>query len=254
MSGTRSGLLSASIFLESRSILNVAYEELTAIRAAEAKQSLLAQLASRTVSLVHHESRMPAKKVRATSKSALPLTASHPSLLVGGTDQTLRRVTLGLAVLGWVLADIRAGFGKLVHVSPFQYVALQAIARVTADEPWTTQSVARHFRVTKAFVSMELKPLIAKDLIRADPTAADKRSKIFSLTEHGTHALVALAPVQQKINDLLYSQFDSAGLVQLSETIERMLTDAEQASEYLKQLLARRKFEIGLSDDTEREQ
>ncbi|SFQ04944.1 DNA-binding transcriptional regulator, MarR family [Variovorax sp. 770b2] len=187
---------------------------------------------------------MPAKKISATSKSALPFTASHASLLVGGTDQTLRRVTLGLAVLGWVLADIRAGFGKLVHVSPFQYVALQAIARVTTDDPWTTQSVARHFRVTKAFVSMELKPLIAKDLIRADPTANDKRSKIFSLTEHGTHALVALAPVQQKINDLLYSQFDSAGLVQLGETIERMLTDAEQASEYLKQLLASRKFEI----------
>ena len=181
------------------------------------------------------------KKSRPRPKS-LPLTTSNPALLVDGTDQTLRRLTLAFAVLGWQLAEIRNDFGKLVHVSPFQYVMLQAIARVETDEPWTARSLARHFRVTNAFVSMELRSLLEKELVQAEPNADDRRSKLLSLTPQGAQALTTLAPVQQKVNDILYSQFDSAGLTRQCEQIERMAADAEKAIDYLREVLATRTF------------
>lgn len=178
------------------------------------------------------------------AKIALPLTASNPALLIDGTDKVLRRMTLSFAVLSWQLADIRAGFGKLVDVSPFQYVALQAIARVEMEEPWTARSLAKHFRVTNAYVSMELRGLIDREYIQTQPSEQDRRTKFLSLTPKGVRALTAMAPAQQKVNDLLYSQFDAKSLTKQCAIIERMTQDAEEASNYLKHLKANRKIGI----------
>lgn len=168
---------------------------------------------------------------------------SSPALLVDGSEQTLRRVTLGFAVLGWLLADIRAAFGQLVHLSPFQYVALQAIARVAAESPWTSRSLAAHFHVSNAFVSMEIRPLVDKELLASQPSPEDRRSKLLTITDKGMELLVKLAPVQQKVNDLLYSQFDQASLARQHRVIERMTQDAEQARSYLREVLESRRFE-----------
>lgn len=184
-----------------------------------------------------------AKKRKAHDDQTLPPTASSPALLAGGSDQTLRRLTLGFAVLGWLLADIRASFGKLVDVSPFQYVALQAIARVARDEPWTMRALAQHFRVTNAFVSMEIRPLIEKGLLAAQPSPDDRRVKFLTLSPKGVQALTDLAPVQQKVNDMLYAQFDAKTLALQCQTIEQMIKDAEQANQYLKQRLSNRAIE-----------
>jgi DNA-binding MarR family transcriptional regulator len=162
---------------------------------------------------------------------------------VDGSDQVLRRLTLAFAVLGWQLADIRGKFGKLVHVSPFQYVVLQAIARVETDEPWTVASLAAHFHVTKAYVSMELRPLLAKALVQAVPDPDDGRSRHLSLTPDGADALASMVPVQQKVNDLLYSQYDEESLSKQCLAIERMVADAQKANDYLSRVLTNRRFE-----------
>ena len=173
----------------------------------------------------------------------LPPTVSDPALLVDGTEQTLRRVTLGFAVLGWLLADIRASFGQLVHLSPFQYVALQAIARVASDTPWTSRSLAIHFHVSNAYVSMETRPLVKQELLSSQPSPEDRRAKFLAVTAKGTQLLTALAPVQQKVNNMLYSQFDQSSLAQQYRVIERMTQDAEQARGYLREVLSSRRFE-----------
>lgn len=186
---------------------------------------------------------MAKQSAKKKSESAkLPLTASNPSLLVDDTDQILRRLTLGFAVLGWLLSDIRTSFGKLIHLSPFQYVALQAIARLEHEEPWTTRILAAHFRVTNAYISMELRPLIRDGLLNSQNSSDDKRIKFLSITEDGLALLRTLSPVQQKVNDCLYSQFDQKSLAQQCETIERMVKDAEHAKSYLQDLLATRSF------------
>lgn len=184
--------------------------------------------------------KQPTKKQSESAK--LPLTASNPSLLVDESDQVLRRLTLGFAVLGWLLSDIRTSFGKLIHLSPFQYVALQAIARLEHEEPWTTRILATHFRVTNAYISMELRPLLKQGLLNSESSPDDKRIKFLSITAEGLELLRTLSPVQQKVNDCLYSQFDQKGLTQQCLTIERMVKDAEQAKAYLQDLLATRSF------------
>ena len=181
-----------------------------------------------------------APRPRRPSRKRLPLTTSNPKLLIEGSDQTLRRLALAFAVLGWQLSDIRNGFAKLVHVSPFQYVTLQAIARVETDEPWTARSLARHFHVTNAFVSMELRGLLLKKLLQATPSPDDKRLKHLALTPLGAQALSEMAPVQQKVNDLLYRQFDAQSLAHQCHLIERMATDAQDALTYLHQVLETR--------------
>lgn len=182
------------------------------------------------------------KKKGTAATQALPLTASKPELLVDGSDQTLRRLTLGFAVLGWLLTDVREGFAKLLGISPFQYVALQAIARVQSDEPWTARSLATHFRVTTPYVSMELRPLISKGYLSAQASPQDRRFKILTVTAEGAALLTRLAPIQQQVNNTLYGQFDQAGLVKQYETIERMIRDAEAADAFLKQTLLSRQI------------
>lgn len=181
-------------------------------------------------------------KTRSNPPSArrLPLTASRQELLVDGNDQTLRRMTLGFAVLGWLLTDIRGGFSKLLDISPFQYVALQAIARVQPDEPWTTRSLAEHFHVTTPYISVELRGLLSKNYLEAQPSLLDRRSKHLVVTPSGVELLTWLAPVQQHVNDTLYQQFDSEGLVRQCEVIEQMIKDAQAADQYLRALVAER--------------
>lgn len=170
----------------------------------------------------------------------LPPTASRPELLVEGKDQTLRKITLGFAVLGWILADIREGFARLLNITPFQYVALQAIARVETEEPWTTRSLAKHFHVTNPYVSVELRGLLTKNYVQAHPSSVDRRSKHLVLTPAGAELLSWLAPVQQHVNDTLYQQFDGKALVKQFKVIETMIKDAEAADQYLRQLAAER--------------
>jgi len=169
----------------------------------------------------------------ASSRRVLPPTVSNPELLVDGSDQTIRRLTLGFAVLGWLLVDIRSGFGKIIKVSPFQYVSLQAIARITPEEPWTVRSIAQHFRVSKAHVSVELHRLIKKGYILSKTNPADKRSKYLTISDKGLALLESMASTQQEINDRLYSQFDQKTLVEQCQRIERMIEDAERAREHL---------------------
>ncbi|MGO3122580.1 MAG: MarR family winged helix-turn-helix transcriptional regulator [Advenella sp.] len=174
--------------------------------------------------------------------TTLPLTASQPSLLPDGSDQVLRHLTLGFAVLGWQLIDIRASFGKLLHLSPFQYVALQAIARIDNNEPWTTRFLAKHFRVTNAYVSMEIRPLVQQGLISSLANPDDKRVKLLSVTPKGNSLLTKLAPIQQQVNDRLFSQFNEARLLEQCRTIERMIEDAERAKKHLQDVLSNRGF------------
>jgi len=185
---------------------------------------------------------MAKKKADPTATPSLPLTISNPALLVDDSDQVLRRLALNFAVLGWLLSDIRSSFGKLIHLSPFQYVALQAIARLEHDEPWTTRVLASHFRVSTAYISMELRPLLKQGLLSSQSNPEDKRIKFLSITEQGLDLLRSLSPVQQTVNDRLYAQFDRESLLKQSQTIESMIQDAEQARGYLQELLATRSF------------
>lgn len=84
--------------------------------------------------------------------------------------------------------------------------------------------------------------MLKKKLVQANPSPKDRRSKDLSLTPEGEAALTALAPVQQKVNDLLYAQFDGEQLVRQCRLIERMSTDAETALTYLRQVLDARTF------------
>jgi DNA-binding MarR family transcriptional regulator len=149
-------------------------------------------------------------------------------------------MTLAFAVLGWMLADIREGFARLLDITPFQYVALQAIARVETDEPWTTRTLAKHFHVTNPYVSVELRGLLSKNYIEAQPSSVDRRSKHLLLTPAGAELLSWLAPVQQHVNDTLYGQFDGKALVRQFQVIETMIKDAEVADKYLRALAAER--------------
>lgn len=85
-------------------------------------------------------------------------------------------------------------------------------------------------------MSIELRPLIAKGYLSAEPLATDRRLKILALTERGAELLTRLAQVQQKVNDTLYRQFTSQGLVAQCETIEKMIGSAEQANHFLESL------------------
>lgn len=173
---------------------------------------------------------MKAKKELA---SALPATCSKRELMIDGNDLYLRRTIDNLSTLSWLLERIRSSLSEAVGVSPFQYKVLQTIGRLPMDTGWSIGALARHFRVTDAYVSTEVSGLIKLSLLKGTVNPADRRSKLVALTDQALEALTAVAEQQQRANDLTYSQFDRKSLTEFGSIVEKMVDHADAASALL---------------------
>lgn len=172
------------------------------------------------------------------SADTLPPTVSNPSLLVDGTDALVRRITHLHFILSGTLDRIRGGFAALIGVSSFQYVLMQALARLPEKNEWTVGSVAREMRMTDAYVSTEIADLVARGLLDKVTNPADRRMSFLALTEKGREAISAIAPVQQSVNDTLYGHLDKDSARTYAAELEALLVQSEKACEALDELAA----------------
>jgi DNA-binding MarR family transcriptional regulator len=123
---------------------------------------------------------MSTKKVKVPN---LPATSSREQLLIEGNDLYLRRTIENLSTLSWLLERIRSSLSESVGVSPFQYKILQTIGRLPSDTGWSVGALARHFRVTNAYVSTEVSALIDLEYLHSTVNVLDRRGKFLELTD-----------------------------------------------------------------------
>lgn len=168
-----------------------------------------------------------------SKRAPLPPTISRPTLMVDGSDALVRRITHLHFILSGMLDGIRGGFASLIGVTSFQYVLMQALGRLHSKTEWTVGSVAREMHMTDAYVSTEIADLVEQGYLAKIVNPADRRVSFLTLTEKGRDALAAIAPIQQSVNDTLYSHLNETSAVAYAAALEGLVTQAEGARRLL---------------------
>jgi DNA-binding MarR family transcriptional regulator len=188
---------------------------------------------------------------RAESKSGvkavaapLPPTISQSSLMVDGSDALIRRITHRHFVLSGLLERIRSEFAALIGVTTFQYVLMQALARLEHDKEWTVGAVAREMRMTDAYVSTEISDLVRQGLLAKVVNPDDRRVSFLAITPKGRASLIAIAPIQQTVNDTLYGHMNRKAAIAYAEALDQLVVYADKAGQIFDDVSARQRSDM----------
>jgi DNA-binding MarR family transcriptional regulator len=173
----------------------------------------------------HHERPEPA------GPSGLGLlTVTRPELLVDGSDAEFRTLVHRLMSFTRCISAIRDGFGALAGITGVQYELMMWVARLQGTEGITVGEVSVAMRQSGAFTTIEVGKLVDKGLLDKNPDLKDRRRVRLRVTDQGRSVLESLAPVQRRINDVLFASIRPNELEELSGTFRDLLPDADHAA------------------------
>src|ERR1043166_1533407 len=89
-----------------------------------------------------------------------PLTVSRPELLDRGSDAEFRKFVHGLLAFASRLETVRAGFARLVGLTPIQYTILISVAHLEAAGDVSVNMLADHLQLSGAFITIETGKLL----------------------------------------------------------------------------------------------
>ena len=167
------------------------------------------------------------------NRYAPPLSVSRPELLDdspnGLADDRFREAIYTLFMTANGFQSVREAFGREIGASGSQYFILMAIARGHARGGIGIRSIADHLGVAASHVTVEVGKLIAKGLIAKRPNPQDRRRVLITLTPAGKAALDRLAPLRQRINDILFDGFSREEFGQLHGFLHRFARTTARA-------------------------
>ena len=169
------------------------------------------------------------------------LTVSGHALLVDGSDMGVRKAIHRLHALGRVMEQVASGFGELNAISGVQHQSLTAVQRLQGSRGVPVVEVAEYLRRSGTFVTLESTKLARRGLLEKRSDAADGRRVLLRLTGEGHRLLTDLSPSKRIINDLLFESLDRDKFQQLSDLLDVLLPNAEQAAGMLELLNKDRK-------------
>ena len=166
----------------------------------------------------------------------VPLTVTNAELLVKGDDRKFREMVHNLLAFAARLEHVRSRFGAHIGLTGVQYTILITIRHLENKNGVGVKTVANHLALSGAFVTIETTKLMRLGLIEKRPNPTDGRRVLLTVSTHGCELLSELSPVQQEINDLLFSPLDQESFKALSLMSLQLRDSAEEAvalSEYL---------------------
>jgi DNA-binding MarR family transcriptional regulator len=86
-----------------------------------------------------------------------------------------------------------------------QFCLLMALNR---PEPPPMGPVARLLALDRTTLTAALKPLERRGLVRIEPSASDRRTRLLVLTKAGTETLAAAVPIWQNLHEQIERRFD----------------------------------------------
>jgi DNA-binding MarR family transcriptional regulator len=134
-----------------------------------------------------------------------PLTVTAKALVEGsGQHERFRALVADLLRIADGIAAVRDDLGAQLGTSGAGYSVLMAIAQAPRAEGVSVGEVARHLRVTGAFVTMETGKLARAGLVHKRTNPADRRGVLLRLSAEGRRRILALLPRVRAFNDDLF--------------------------------------------------
>src|SRR5690606_32192677 len=112
------------------------------------------------------------------------LSVSKKALLDAGgrTDRKFRQLLYDFSVVGRHLEAARSHLASFIGLSSPQYNILMIVAQYQGAEGVSVTRVARQLHASAAFVTSEMRALVARGLVRKRASSQDRRSVLISLT------------------------------------------------------------------------
>lgn len=164
------------------------------------------------------------------SRNVVPLTISRDDLLVDGGDRTFRKMVHAFFAFNARHETIRDGHARRIGLAGTEYTILISIAHLGQEAPVNVKTVAEHLHVTTGFITNTTRKLQTRGLVRKTRDTADKRKTNLTVTAKAIALLEELAPFQRPVNDAEFGALSRAEFLQLSETIQRLVTSSEDAA------------------------
>ncbi len=160
---------------------------------------------------------------------AVPLTVTNAELLDGQDDGAFREMVHNLLAFAARLEHIRSRFGALIGLTGIQYTILITIRHLENNSGVGVKTVAGHLSLSGAFVTIETSGLLKLGLIKKRPNPVDRRRVLLTVSPRGRQLLSELSPVQQEINDVLFSPLDRENFQALCRMSFQLRESAEEA-------------------------
>ena len=173
---------------------------------------------------------MRRSKPRARLKPAAgQLTVSRPELLVNGSDARFRGFVHGMLAFAARLEAVRDGFADFLGLTGIQYTILISISHLQRAGEVTVGAVAEHLHLSGAFVTIETGKLFSLGLITKVQDLGDRRRVCLRVTSRGRLLLAKLAPVQIRVNDVLFDFLSATRFRALGAMMDRVVACGDRA-------------------------
>lgn len=160
----------------------------------------------------------------------VPLTISRKDLLVDGGDQIFRKLVHAFFAFNARHETIRDGHARRIGLAGTEYTILISIAHLGQERPVNVKTIAEHLHVTTGFITNTTRKLQTRGLVRKTQDTADRRRTNLTVTPKAITLLEELAPFQRPVNDAEFGSLSRAEFLQLSETIQRLVSSSEEAA------------------------
>jgi DNA-binding MarR family transcriptional regulator len=173
------------------------------------------------------------EETRASKRSVrlfrMPPTVSHPALRQSGSDATFRR-TLYLMVLTFGrLQTCREAFGRAMGLTGSQFAVMVGTAYCQNLHGVSIRALAEHVQLAPTHVTTEVGRLVRRGLLTKRANRHDRRGVLVRLTRRGEDALIAVAPLVRRVNDLLFRNVSRAEFAALSRFLATFAANSEEA-------------------------
>lgn len=162
-----------------------------------------------------------------TPRQRRPLTTSRPALLLENSDRAFREMVDELVAFSSRLQEIRGAVARAMHLTPPQYNILMSLAQI--DEAVTVGDLAERLRVSVPFIVTETRRLEALGLLEKRADLEDRRRVHLVLTDKASAALREVAPLQVRVNDVLFETLGAREMQSLKRLTRGLLGSCEAA-------------------------
>lgn len=157
-----------------------------------------------------------------------PATTSRQEFLQDGSDQGFREAIYIMVMALDGLLKCRDVFGKELGLTGSQFAVLIGTAYRQGTEGVTVRDLAEHVRLAAPHVTTEVGRLIRLGLLSKCPHASDRRSVLVSLTPSGEAAVLRVAPLVRRVNDILFDTISAEDVAHARGVMRTLALNAER--------------------------
>jgi DNA-binding MarR family transcriptional regulator len=174
------------------------------------------------------------------SRARKSLPAAAPQRDLGKQPATIERLQPDDAVLREFIADfsaasslmrkLRRSLAASLQLSASEYSILIGLWYCQQRGETNIRELADHLHVAAAHVTVELRSLASRNLIRKVPSSSDRRAFSVELTKPGLELLNQLAPLLAEVNVVLFAGVSFSEMVVVHRFLKRVVEQASEAT------------------------